>query len=216
MVGLYFNILATLLIGVFSQSPPTWGGNPRYTVKVTILNDNPAVVWNFTYYYDWNLKAERYEHEAPQQDQMCLLPETTFEKGGIHCTVTFASDGWSYLAFPTQNFCCKCSNSFGAIRYDWLQKNSNYEGLETVNGRLVTHWTIQGQYLNHFYSTVDEQLPVRFFELKLGNPKSWDFDLNTYTTEPFDPSLLGPQCSTMCGGECSDLLVKEPSQIQYI
>jgi hypothetical protein len=31
--------------------------------------------------------------------------------------------------------------------------------------------------MNNYYSTVDKALPVRFFEIKEGNPKSWDFDL---------------------------------------
>lgn len=82
-------------------------------------------------------------------------------------------------------------------------------GIETVDGRSVTHWTKNGQYLNHYYSTVDKQLPVRFFEIKNGNPKSWDFDLDTYSTGPIDPSKLGAQCSTMCGGYCPKLLNKE-------
>ncbi len=171
-----------------------------------MLNDDPQVTWNFTYFYDWNLKAERYEHEAPEQDEMCMLPDTTFTKGGLPCTITFASDGWSYIAFPTKSFCCKCSKSFGAVRYDWLKENSTYVGIETVDGRSVTHWTKMGQYLNHYYSTVDRQLPVRFFEIKKGNPKSWDFNLDTYSTGPIDPSKLGPQCSTMCTGYCSKLV----------
>lgn len=156
-------VFACLLMVVLSQKPPFWGGNPRYTVKVLMLNDNPAVSWNFTYYYDWSLKAERYEHQAPQQDEMCLLPDTSFQKGGIPCVITFASDGWSYISFPSQNFCCKCSNSFGSVRYDWLQANSTYQGIETIDGRSVTHWTKMGNYLNHYYSTVDKQLPVRYF-----------------------------------------------------
>ena len=41
----------------YSQTPPTWGGNPRYTVRVKMLNNDPAIYWNFTYYYDWNLKV---------------------------------------------------------------------------------------------------------------------------------------------------------------
>lgn len=55
-------ILSLLLIGISCQTPPTWGGNPRYTVKVKLLNNYPIATWNFIYYYDWNLKVERYEH----------------------------------------------------------------------------------------------------------------------------------------------------------
>ena len=114
----------------------------------------------------------------------------------------FATDGWFYITYPSHNFCCKCSKSFGSITYDWLKDNSTYVGIETVEGRSVTHWTKQGLYLNHYYSTVDKQLPVRFFEIKKGNPKSWTFDLNTYNSGAIDPSLFAPPCSNLCVGTC--------------
>ena len=210
-----FCIIFLALISLsFCQTPPSWGGNPRYTVKVKMLNDAPVATWNFMYYYDWNLKAERYEHDAPQEDEMCLLPTTSFKKDGIPCVVTFATDGWSYISFPSQNFCCKCSKSFGAVRYDWLKTGSSYVGIETVDGKSVTHWTKQGQYLNHFYSTVDKELPVRFFEIKNGHPKSWDFDLSTYSTGPIDPDKLKPQCTTQCAGYCSQLVQDEEGNLQ--
>ena len=56
-------LLAILLFLVLlsnQQSPPFWGGNPQYTVRVLMTNDHPAMQWNFTYYYDATLKAERY------------------------------------------------------------------------------------------------------------------------------------------------------------
>jgi hypothetical protein len=92
------------------------------------------------------------------------------------------------------------------VRYDWLKTGSNYVGIEVIDGKSVTHWTKVGQYLNHYYSTVDKEYPVRFFELKKGNPKSWDFDLNTYNTGPIDPSKFAPKCSTPCVGYCSQLV----------
>mgnify|MGYP003453348858 FL=1 len=54
----------------FSQtpSPPFWGGNPQYTVEVLMTNDNPVAQWNFTYYYDATIHAERYEHKGPHYD----------------------------------------------------------------------------------------------------------------------------------------------------
>ena len=48
---------ALLVWIALSQTPPTWGGNPRYTVKVGMVNNDPQVNWTFTYYYDWSLKA---------------------------------------------------------------------------------------------------------------------------------------------------------------
>ena len=43
-----------------NYTPPFWGGNPQYTVKVLMTNNAPALQWNFTYYYDATIKAERY------------------------------------------------------------------------------------------------------------------------------------------------------------
>lgn len=134
---------------------------------------------------------------------MCLLPLTTFKKGGEPCVVTFATDGWSYIEFPNHKFCCKCTKNFGAIKYDWLKENSTYVGIETIDGKSVTHWTKQGLYMNNYWSTVDKELPVRFFEIKNGNPKSWDFDLSTYNTGPIDPTKFSPKCSNSCLGECA-------------
>jgi hypothetical protein len=82
---LIFLILSALVLQIHGQTPPTWGGNKVYTVKVGMVNNDPKVNWTFTYYYDWNLKAERYEHEAGQEDEMCLLATTLFSKGGLPC-----------------------------------------------------------------------------------------------------------------------------------
>jgi hypothetical protein len=93
---------------------------------------------------------------------MCLLATTSFTQNDP-CTVTFATDGWSYVEYPTKDFCCKCANSFGAIKYDWLATNSTFVGIETLGGVSVTHWTKSGASGNNYYSTVDKQFPVRFF-----------------------------------------------------
>ena len=47
---------------------PNWGGNNThfgFSVNATLndVSDAPDhPIWNFSYYYDWNLKAERYDH----------------------------------------------------------------------------------------------------------------------------------------------------------
>jgi len=194
-------IIIALVAVCFAISPPMWGGNPVYTVRVEMLNNAPVAKWNFTYYYNSNLKVERYEHEGPQTDEACYLAEGRFNKNNS-CAITFATDGWMYIEYPKDNFCCKCTNSFGYIKPDWLQENSTYNGTTTINGVTVDHWTKPGQYLNHYYDTVDKNLPVRFFEIKNGNPKSWDFDLKTYTTAPIDPSKFSPKCQNLCLGTC--------------
>jgi hypothetical protein len=50
-------IFVFLLVLALGQTPPPWGGNPRYTVNITMLNNKPVATWNFVYYYDWNLKV---------------------------------------------------------------------------------------------------------------------------------------------------------------
>lgn len=91
-------LFITLLCFVSAQKPPYWGGSPKYTVNVSFLYNEPVMTWNFTYYYDWNLKAERYEHYAPQADEMCLLANPPFTINNS-CTVIFAKDGWSYIMY---------------------------------------------------------------------------------------------------------------------
>lgn len=62
-------LLSCLLVVILAQpSPPWWGGNPQYKVKVLMTYDSPVMTWNFSYYYDSTIKAERYEHTAPQAD----------------------------------------------------------------------------------------------------------------------------------------------------
>lgn len=85
-----------------------------------------------------------------------------------------------YVEYPAHNWCCKCQNKFGAINAYWLKDNSTYIGTENMDGKEVTHWTKMGHSLNHYYSTVDKQLPIRYNELKNGQLKQWDFDLKSY------------------------------------
>ena len=82
-----------------TKTPPIWGGNTRFSVNVSMLNNKPVMRWNFTYYYDSNVKAERYEHQAPQADEMCLMASPPFTINDS-CVVTFATDGWSYIEYP--------------------------------------------------------------------------------------------------------------------
>ena len=114
-------IFITFLFIGLAQNPPFWGGNPRYSVKVHFTYDHPVAQWNFTYLYDSKLKAERWEHEASQHDRVCNWATTPFNKTDLPCHITFATDGWFYVSYPTKNFCCKCGNSVGAVKYDWLQ-----------------------------------------------------------------------------------------------
>ena len=62
-------LLSCVLVVMFTQpSPPWWGGRPQYKVEVLMTYNKPVMTWNFSYFYDSILKAERYEHRAPQAD----------------------------------------------------------------------------------------------------------------------------------------------------
>jgi len=179
-----------------------------FAVTVNMTN-NPTnfTHWVFDYYYmsdtETGITASRYEHHAPQTDEMCQnLPYN----GSHDCTVVFATDGWSYLSFPTEDYCCKCENTFGAVKADWMTTNSTYAGLSTVNGVECQQWTKQGQFLNHLFSANDaNQTTVRFYETVRGRLKQWDFLLDTYTPT-FDRNLLAAPdgCTTLCNNWCAD------------
>lgn len=181
----------------FVPSPPFWGNSLIYYVKVNMTNPGPVAQWQFNYYYNAELDASRFEHFPPQFDEMCQdLPYGSDEQ----CNVIFATDGWSYIQFPSVDYCCKCENEFGTVRFDWLQENSTYAGISEINGNQCYHWTKQGQYLNHYYCTVEDETPVRFNEMVRGNLKQWDFLMNTYNTTTFDESYVSPppNCQNMC------------------
>jgi len=209
----YLSIYLCLLIVVMlaapglmqKRDPPLWGGVPTYSVMVNFTNPRPVSRWTFAYFHDDELGAERYEHYPPQFDEMCVdLPYGS----QYQCNVIFATNGWSYLQFPQADFCCKCESQFGAIRGDWLKKNSTFVGIETINQQKCEHWTKQGQYLNHYYCTSDDKrLPVVFNEL-WGQPptlKQWDFKLETFNPKKFDRKLIDPpaNCENYCmSGPC--------------
>lgn len=198
-------LLACVLVlaAVAQPNPPFWGGKPQYKVNVVMTDDSPIMTWNFSYYYDSTIKAERYEHKAPQADEMCLLANPPY---GVNdsCVVIFSDDGWSYIQYPQHNWCCKCENSFHYVNYEWLQENSTYQGITTINNYTVQHWTKQYQYLNHYYCANDTALPVRYFELKHNIPKAWDFDLKSYVAGPVDHKLFEAPCTNLCSGGCKN------------
>ena len=55
--GYFLWVFCLAITGILSQTPPFWGGNPRYSVKVHFTYDHPISQWNFTYLYDSTLKA---------------------------------------------------------------------------------------------------------------------------------------------------------------
>jgi hypothetical protein len=50
--------------------------------------------WEFQYYHSQELSAERYEHLAPQYDEMCALAPAPYGNDpNLDCVVIFALDG---------------------------------------------------------------------------------------------------------------------------
>ena len=95
--------LLTILLGVcvFADPPtPFWGGNPVWSTKMSLYSKNGTKpeVENFTgtYYYNWNLKTERYNYDANQNDEMCRI--SGFKNWEfVRCNVIYAKDGWAYV-----------------------------------------------------------------------------------------------------------------------
>uniref|UniRef100_A0A7S3LTX6 Uncharacterized protein n=1 Tax=Palpitomonas bilix TaxID=652834 RepID=A0A7S3LTX6_9EUKA len=191
---------------VAAPQPPQWGGADKWTAQVNILQ---AYNWTFTYYHDDTVNADRYEHKAPQYDEMCAVGKQPYASNtNLDCVVLYATDGWSYINFPSEtDACCKCENSFGAVRGDWLQNGgTTYSGQTTLDDTTVDHWVKSGNQVNNYYCTSDDShLPVRYYEMwKPGEPKEWDFDLTTFSSgsSAFSSSLLSPPPSS---SSCSDL-----------
>ncbi|RYY33328.1 hypothetical protein EON62_04335 [archaeon] len=189
--------------GAAALSPPGWGSTPLYSVRVNMTNPQPVATWQFDYYFDaarFNVTGSKFKHYPPQYDEMCMDP--TFPGSSFECDVTFAVDGWSYIAFPAANPCCKCENQFGSVLYNWLAVDSTFQGVVPINNVKCEHWTKQGQYLNHYYCEVGSREPVRFNELWGPNAvlKQWDFLAPTYNTTAFDASIVQPPpgCQTLC------------------
>ena len=88
-----------ILCALADPPTPFWGGNPIFTTNFKINVKSPYsdnATWTAKYYYNSNLKAERYEYDEGQFDEMCWASGAKFwEK--IKCNVIHASNGWSYV-----------------------------------------------------------------------------------------------------------------------
>lgn len=135
---------------------------------------------------------------APHNDEMCQ--DLPYNRLYYDCTVTYATDGWAYVAFPTVDYCCKCENQFGSTRYDWLQENATYLGSASIRGIPSYGWRKMGKVANDYWASIDGSLSVQFNETWDHVPMAWLFDLSTYDTGPFDDTLVMPpsNCSTLC------------------
>ena len=185
-----------------APQPPIWGGGMQWsvTVNVTDATSAPYTPWTFKYEYNSLINASRLTHGAGQHDEMCT-GQFTGAAAGAPCTVTHATDGWSYVAVG--NECCKCSPDVGIVNPRWLSNpNARYLGQSTVDGRPVNGWVEAGVSAqdNTYYAAVADDRPVQFFEHKSGKLKTWDFDLDTYhSNAPASEALAPPaDCQARC------------------
>ena len=165
---------------------------------------------------DSNATYSRYDMDIGQHDIWCKGIEGAPELGE-RCTILHSIDNWMVISYPDYEFCCKCTQNIGAVRYDWLRNSlSKYEGTvkSDVNGEPfptgvdeADTWFEQGMSDNHYYVTTDKaQTPVRYLEHKNDKLKQWDFIAETYnirddwTASDELPSIfaLPDNCSDRC------------------
>jgi hypothetical protein len=154
-------------------------------------------VWNFTYYYDWNLKAERYDHHKGQHIDVCRVVGIV----GEACTVLSASDGNLYVLSASHG-CCHCVAKWAPLTIlpDWITRNNGtYMGQTKQDGQLVDGWKVMGASANLYYASADaEQRMVKFSDDKLGSLKQWDINEYSRETPPARLFDTPPDCQTRC------------------
>eukprot|EP00003_Mantamonas_plastica_P029803 TRINITY_DN713_c1_g1_i1.p1 TRINITY_DN713_c1_g1~~TRINITY_DN713_c1_g1_i1.p1 ORF type:complete len:224 (+),score=52.03 TRINITY_DN713_c1_g1_i1:91-672(+) len=176
-------------------------------------------VWNITQNFDWTNDRTRIVHGQGQNDEICSSikgHETTAER----CIEIINSES-RYVFLPDSNVCCSCCPSHGPkncglVHPNWAEQG-DYQGTQEINmggDHNVTcdHWTVQGAYLNHFYTNPDYApdgtvMPCQFWEIKPGKKlKRITYQLGSWKVGPQDPSLFElPQhldCSAQCQGAC--------------
>lgn len=188
-------------------SPPRWGGSSIWQAVVNETNpaDAPShPQWQFRYFYNADLRADRYEHASGQHSELCLEQPRRLPYAA--CTVLNAHDGRLYMIYPdatpSDTSCCFCNSTTDSflIRSDWLQRGSNtsYLGRSSIAGVIVDGWLKWGAFDNHYYATADAtQAPVRFKEHKHGQLKQWDFEdwAPVASADLFEPPS---GCTTIC------------------
>jgi hypothetical protein len=183
---------------------PNWGGNAAhfgFSVEATFTDPadagpGPNSVWNFTYYYDWKLKAERYDHQKGQHIDVCKVVNIVDEP----CTALSASDGKFYIFSASS--CCQCVASWAPLTMlpDWISRNNGtYIGRSTQEGVEADGWLVYGASDNHYYTTTDsEQKMLKFSEHKNGKLKQWDVFHHSQETPPASKFSPPPNCNTRC------------------
>ena len=183
---------------------PNWGGNAAhfaFSVQATFTDTADAPqhpVWNFSYYYDWNLKAERYDHATGQHIDVCKIVSIP---AGEACTVLAASDGNQYVSSASKG-CCHCVASWAPLTIlpDWISRNNHsYLGRSVQEGQEADGWVAYGKNANKYYATTDaEQRFLKFSDNKLGREKQWDIREYSAETPPAAMFSPPPNCESRC------------------
>ena len=185
-----------------NPAPPNWGGNSSVLawsaqVSMTDKSDSPLhPKWSFSYFYDWNLRASRYEHGEGQHDEVCKMAKIV----GDPCTVLNAANNKMYLLGASS--CCRCDASWApfTIVPNWLSRdNATYVGTASIGGRAADEWLAYGASDNHYFASTDtSSAPIRYMEHKNGLLKQWDFTQWEPQTPPPAKFDAPPKCDTQC------------------
>jgi hypothetical protein len=197
--------LGTACPAIAGEPPvPNWGGNAAHfafsvNASFTDTADAPEhPIWNFSYYYNWNLKAERYDHAAGQHIDVCKIVSIP---AGEACTVLAASDGKQYVSSVSTG-CCHCVASWAPLTIlpDWISRNNHsYLGRSVQEGQEADGWVAYGKAANKYYASTDsEQRFLKFSDNKLGREKQWDIREYSAETPPGAMFSPPPNCDTRC------------------
>ena len=195
-----FIIIFTILCAAVlcqTPSPKSWSAKWRasFTEKISMpMRGEDSYTGQF--YFDWTTKRFRVDRNNGNLDRYCGL---TKPFTNTPCNQFVHTDGWRYLHFPKEKWCCKCchaSNGCGIVKPDWFKSGEYVVSEKQVGGTDVQTWNVQGLQKNIYAQTVQGGRPKRIYQ----EPQSdMIFDHTSYT-ENFDSSVfdLPAGCDKMC------------------
>lgn len=198
-------VVIALSIALSNAEPnvPNWGGNSThfaFSVDATFYDPADAPehpTWDFSYYYDWYLKAERYDHEEGQHIDVCRVVGIV----GEACTVLSAADGQLYVSSESKG-CCHCVADWAPLTMlpDWLgRNNATYMGRSMQDGQEADGWIAYGSAANKYWASIDsEQRFIKFSDDKKGSTKQWDIRTYSSDTPPSNLFNAPDNCQARC------------------
>lgn len=151
------------------------------------------------FFYDSTAKpygVSLYRHSEGQHDEICTGVKG-YETSEAPCNLLEAPDGWRYVIYPGDKFCCRACNVTdycGVISPDWLQEGATYQGQKIINGALCEGWMKKGGEENYFWVLVSNpNVPCQYYE---GYPNFvvgsnyWNFEREKYSNSPIPASVF--------------------------